>query len=282
MKELRDKVAVVTGAASGIGRALAERFLGEGMKVVLADVEEPALEAAVRKLRALSSGVLGVPTDVTRGPDLEALAAATLDEFGAVHVLCNNAGVFVGGTSWECTPQEYEWVLGVNTWGVIHGVRTFAPILLDQGVEGHIVNTASMAALTAMPFASIYHMSKHAVLAYSECLYHELVMKGGKVGVSVLCPELVDTQIARSERNRPHDLQAAEAAMSSPDRELVEKAISEGTSTGLPPAAMADRVVDAIHAKRFYILAEDRWRDCCNQRLDDIRNGANPTFAPPV
>jgi short-subunit dehydrogenase len=170
----------------------------------------------------------------------------------------------------------------VNVWGVIHGVRTFVPILLEQDVPGHIVNTASMAALTAMPLAAAYHMSKHAVLAYSECLYHELAMKGGKIGVSVLCPELIATRIGESERNRPTDLDGADTRPSSPERQLVEKAIREGTAAGLSPSLMADRVVVAIREQRFYILADDAWRDCCNTRLDDIREGRNPTFAPPI
>jgi NAD(P)-dependent dehydrogenase (short-subunit alcohol dehydrogenase family) len=275
-------VAVVTGAASGIGRALAERFLAEGARVVLADVEEPALDMAVRELCAAHGDVLGVPTDVTRADDVSALADATLDAFGAVHVVCNNAGVFAGGPAWECEVQDYEWLLGVNTWGVIHGVRAFVPILLEQGVEGHIVNTASMAAVTALPFASIYHMSKHAVLAYSECLYHELAMKGGKIGVSVLCPELVATGIAESGRNRPAHLTPSRPPGGSAERELVEQAIAERTAGGVPPALMAERVIRAILENRFYILSEDVWRDCCNTRLDDIRKGCNPTLAVPV
>jgi len=281
MREFRDRVAVVTGAASGIGRALAERFLAEGARVVLADVEQPALEATLRELGAAGE-VLGVPTDVTRAEDVAALAEATLGAFGAVHVVCNNAGVFAGGPAWECPIEDYEWVLGVNTWGVIHGVRTFVPILLKQGAPAHILNTASMAALTALPFASIYHMSKHAVLAYSECLYHELAMKGGRVGVSVLCPELVATGIAGAERNRPARFAPPDPSASSPERQLVEQAIAARTASGVPPAALAERAIEGIRAGRFYILADDVWRDCCNTRLDDIRAARNPTLAPPV
>jgi len=282
MQDLRDKVAVVTGAASGIGRALAERFIAEGARVVLADIEQPALDMAVRELRAAPGDVLGVRTDVTRAEDVAALADATLDAFGAVHVVCNNAGVFAGGPAWECAVEDYEWVLGVNTWGVIHGVRTFVPILLEQGVEGHIVNTASMAAVTALPFASIYHMSKHAVLAYSECLYHELAMKGGKIGVSVLCPELVATGIAESGRNRPAHLTPSRPAGGSAERELVERAIADRTAAGVPPALVAERVIRAIVGNQFYILSEGRWRECCETRLDDVRVGRNPSLAPPV
>src|SRR5262249_14844944 len=163
----------VTGGASGIGRALAETFGREAMKVVLADVESGALAAAARELGASGVDVLAVETDVTRPADVDRLAERTLARFGAVHVVCNNAGVSAGGLSWSAPLEDYQWMLGVNMWGVIHGVRTFVPIMLRQGDEGHVVNTASMAAVTALPYAAAYHMSKHAVLALSEVLYHE-------------------------------------------------------------------------------------------------------------
>ncbi len=276
MREFRDRVAVVTGGASGIGRALADRFAAAGMKIVLADVEEPALASAVAELEAAGTETLGVVTDVTQAESVDALAKQTVERFGAVHVVCNNAGVFAGGLSWECSLADYEWVLGVNVWGVIHGVRSFVPILIEQATESHIVNTASMAALTAMPLAAAYHMSKHAVLALSESLHKELAAQ--KIGVSVLCPELVATNIGEGERNRPEHLVVDAAA---PSKALAQQAIKDALTRGVPPAVLAERTFRAIEEERFYILAEDSWRDACNTRLDDIREARNPTLTIP-
>ena len=273
MREFRDRVAVVTGGASGIGRALARRFAGEGMKLVLADIEEPALEAAVKEFEAAGTETLGVVTDVRQAESVDALARQTLERFGAVHIVCNNAGVFAGGLSWECSVKDYEWVLGVNVWGVIHGVRSFVPILVEQDTEAHIVNTASMAGLTTFPMSSAYHMSKHAVLALSECLYKELAAQ--KVGVSVLCPEMVATNIADGDRNRPEELADAAPAAS---KTLVQQAIKDAIGRGISPDVLAERTFEAIRAERFYILADDSWREACNARLDDIREARNPTL----
>jgi NAD(P)-dependent dehydrogenase (short-subunit alcohol dehydrogenase family) len=279
MREFRDRVAVVTGAASGIGRALAERLAAEGMKIVLADVEEARLREADEALRAAGARTLAVPVDVSRAEQVEDLAERAFSEFGGVHVLCNNAGVIAAGLSWEAPLSDYEWMLGVNLWGVVHGVRSFVPRMLASGEEGHVVNTASMAGVTTMPFASIYHMTKHAVVAYSECLYHELAIAGGRLSVSVLCPEVIDTRIAEAGRNRPAALQEQEPL--TPQAEVVMKTLVERTHTGLPPERMAERVLQAIRDERFYILSEDAWRRACNLRLDDVREGRNPTFAPP-
>ena len=207
MKEFKDKVAVITGAASGIGRALADRCAREGIRVVLADVEAPALAQAEAELREAGADVLAVLTDVSKTGDVEALARKTLDAYGAVHLLCNNAGVGTGSTAWESTLYDWEWVLGVNMWGVLHGIRTFLPIMLDQGAEGHIVNTSSIAGLISYAADAPYHLTKHAIVALSEKLYYDLAYRGARIGVSVLCPGMVDTRIMDGERNRPPELQ---------------------------------------------------------------------------
>jgi NAD(P)-dependent dehydrogenase (short-subunit alcohol dehydrogenase family) len=279
LEDFKGKVAVVTGAASGIGRALATRFVDEGMKVVLADVETDALRHTAGELESQGAEVLSRRTDVSQADDVSALAEATLDRFGKVHVVCNNAGVFAGGLSWEAPISDWEWVLGVNTYGVLHGIRSFVPILLEQGEPAHVVNTVSMAGLITMPFSGPYCLSKHAALTLSETLYHELRIRQSPVGVSALCPELIRTAIGRSDRNRPEHLKRSEDS-ASPERDLVESAIQSSTAGGLDPARMADRVIAGIREDRFYLLADEgtSWEAACWQRLDDIRNRRNPTL----
>jgi NAD(P)-dependent dehydrogenase (short-subunit alcohol dehydrogenase family) len=282
VQELRGKVAVVTGAASGIGLALAKRLGTEGMRLVLADVEPAALAGAKAALEGAGVDCVAVPTDVTRADAVAALAERTLDVFGAVHVVCNNAGVFAGGLSWEAPLSDYEWVLGVNTWGVIHGVRNFVPILLRQGEPAHVVNVASMAALTSGPLSAAYFMSKHAVLALSESLFLELRQKGAPIGVSVVCPELIATRIGDADRNRPPHWKRGDAP-ASPERDLVEGAIRIATRTqGAPPETIAERTLAAIREDRFYVLAPegDPWRTAAHARLDAIRHERNPGMPP--
>src|SRR5581483_2374453 len=208
MKDLVDKVAVVTGAGRGIGRALATRVDAEGMKVVAADVEQRALDAVAAEVAQAGAKVLAVRTDVSQARDVEALAAKTVDAFGAVHVLCNNAGVVAGGAFWELTAGDWEWVVGVNLWGVIHGTRVFVPIMRAQDTECHIVNTASMAGLVSSPYNAVYAVTKHAVVALSESLHHDLTVWSSKIRVSVLCPGWVNTRIFEADRNRPEALRA--------------------------------------------------------------------------
>jgi NAD(P)-dependent dehydrogenase (short-subunit alcohol dehydrogenase family) len=276
MEELRGRVAVVTGAASGIGLALGRRFAAEGMRVVLADIESEALEGARRELCNSGAEAIAVQTDVSQPDALSALAQATLDAFGKVHVLCNNAGVFAAGASWQVPLSDYEWVFGVNLWGVIHGIQAFVPIMLEQDEPAHIVNTASMASVTRAPMVSAYYMSKHAVFSLSETLYLEL--ENAPIGVSVLCPEVISTRIGDSDRNRPPHLKRGEDADLTTSQ-LVESVLSTATDQGLDPSAMAERVVKAIHDNQLYILSEESgaWRAACNARLDDLRLARNPT-----
>ena len=283
MRDFKGKTAVVTGAASGIGRALAQRFASLEMRVVLADIEPGPLAEVAAQLVARGAEVLAVPTDVSRVDAVSGLAERTLDAFGAVHVLCNNAGVFAGGPSWEAPISDYEWVFGVNVWGVIHGLRAFVPILLRQDCEAHVVNTVSMAGVTTAPFAAPYYMSKHAVLSLSESLYLEMRARRSRVGVSALCPELVSTGIGRAERNRPEHLARKSGEPASPERDLVETAIRVAVQTGVDPAVLAERTVEAIREDRFYVLSEpgDPWRAACNVRLEDIRLARNPSMATP-
>ncbi|MGB6838431.1 MAG: SDR family NAD(P)-dependent oxidoreductase [Dehalococcoidia bacterium] len=281
MREFRDRVAVVTGAASGIGRAMAGRFAAEGMKVVLADIEEGALAEAEAELKAKSAAVLAVPTDVSKGGDVEALAKKTIDAFGAVHVVCNNAGVAVGGVSWERTVADWEWGLGVNLWGVIHGIRVFVPIMLGQDTEGHIVNTASMAGLVSLPAMSVYAVSKHGIVTLSEAMHHELALSGAKVKVSVLCPGWVNTRLMDSERNRPSEvLNDPAEKVSDPEREAIEQTVRELLVTGLAPEQVADHVVSAIRDEKLYILTHPEWKDMVRTRMEDILEERNPVFDP--
>lgn len=281
MQEFAGKTAVVTGAASGIGRALAQKSAVLGMHVVLADLDGDALREATRAIEAEGVRAIGVMTDVSQPDALANLAEKALEAFGGVHLLCNNAGVFAsGGAIWETPLADYEWQLGVNTMGIVHGIRAFVPIMLDQGEEAHIVNTASMAAVTTCPMSSGYYASKHAALSLSETLFHELDTRPEPIGVSVLCPELVDTRIGESDRVRPAGVKREDDGEEHPERALVEQALRQFTATGAPPSLLADRVFDAIRENRFYILSPQGagWRRACEARLDDIRNEQNPRF----
>jgi NAD(P)-dependent dehydrogenase (short-subunit alcohol dehydrogenase family) len=280
MKDFNSKVAVITGAASGIGRALAERCAREGMKVVLADVEPGALADVEANLQAGGGTVLAVRTDVSQAKDVEALAQQTLEAFGAVHLLCNNAGVATSGTlAWESDLTDWEWVIGVNLWGVIHGVRTFVPIMLAQDTECHIVNTASLSGLISFPRGSVYAVSKHGVVTLSETLYHELADRGGKVKVSVLCPGLVKTRIIDCARNRPERL-AATAPMG-PVEAAGWETLRQQMQTATPPVQVADAVFQAIREERFYILTHPEGKDWIRTRMEDILEERNPTLLEP-
>jgi NAD(P)-dependent dehydrogenase (short-subunit alcohol dehydrogenase family) len=278
MNEFRGRVAVVTGAASGIGLSLARVFAEQGMQVVLADIEEEPLQSALAEVEGLGVKAIARVCDVSNDADVEALADATLDTFGAVHVVCNNAGVFTGGQLWECSLDDFDWLVKVNQYGVINGIRNFIPRMIAGGEPGHMVNTASMAAVTSMPFSGIYNMTKHAVLCLSETLFHELSLSAPQIGVSCLCPEAFATGIAHSDRNRPV---ALKDAPDSDGRQLAMDSIVATTAGGKDPRIMAERVLQAIVEEQFYILSEDAWRETANARLEDIRSGNNPRLLPP-
>jgi len=279
MKDFKDKVAVITGAASGIGRGVAERCAQEGMKVVLADVEKKSLTQTGKEIKSSGARVLTVLTDVSKASDVEALAQKTLDTFGAVHLLFNNAGVSMGTVIWESTVKDWEWVLGVNLWGAIHGIRVFVPIMLEQDTECHIVNTASMAALISYPTRGIYTVTKHGVLALTEKLYHELVWHGAKIKVSILLPGSVKTRIWDAERNRPAELRNAPAEEKelSPEYQVINQMGRLAVDAGESPQHVADCVFKAIREEKFYIITHPEMKPLVQMRMDDIMQERNPT-----
>jgi NAD(P)-dependent dehydrogenase (short-subunit alcohol dehydrogenase family) len=271
------RVAVVTGAASGIGFGLSERFASEGMRVVMADIEEPALAEAAEVLIGRGGEVLPVPTDVSRPEQVDALRDRALETFGAVHVLCNNAGVAgLGRPLWDLTPGEWAWVLGVNLWGVINGIRSFLPALREQDAA-HVVNTASVAGLVA-GILGPYSVTKHGVVALSEALYFQLLQHGAGVGVSVLCPGWVKTRIVDSDRNRPAEL--GPPAELEPTQTAVREVGRQRVESGIEPAEVAAHVVDAIRSGRFYVLTHPEMNDAIRRRAEEVLAGGPPGLAP--
>ena len=262
MERLNGRVAVVTGAASGIGRALARRFAAEGMSVVIADIEAGPLGALAEELAAGGTQTLAHVTDVARTESVEALAQAALARFGAVHVVCNNAGVVTAGPTHELSQQDWEWVLGVNLWGPIYGVRAFLPILMQQD-EAHILSTASTAGLVAGPAIAPYNVSKFGVVALMETLARELART--KVGVSVLCPGPINTRIGEAERNRPSDKNVH--APSEEERRFYS-GVGPLLSAGMDPADVASLVLRAIRENRFWILTHPAWKKILQKRVE--------------
>ena len=262
-------VAVITGGASGIGLAMAERFIAEGMRVVLADIDAPKLRDVEARLTEAGADVATTICNTTSEAAVAVLAEFTLGRFGAAHVLCNNAGIIGVGDAWRDPMELWERVIGVNLYGVIHGIRSFLPIMQQQGI-GHIVNTASMAGLTALPGAAPYNVTKHGVVALSEGLHIELGATGSPVRVSVLCPGFVKTDLAGKEP-------AAPAATADPSiASMIGELLRDGVETGMPASEVADAVLDAIVAERFWILTHPEMRHAPVERMERAEAQVNP------
>lgn len=281
MQDFKDKVAVITGAGSGFGREFARIGASLGMKLVLADIQADALEETRAEIAAQGIDAIARVVDVSSGPQMEALAADTVQTYGTVHLLFNNAGIGAAGLVWENSVRDWEWALGVNLWGVIHGVRLFTPLMLaaakaDPGYRGHIVNTASMAGLLNQPNLGAYNVSKHAVVSLSETLFHDLSLVTGQVHCSVLCPYFIPTGIHKSHRNRPAELANAEAP--TPSQLIAQAMISKAVTSGkLTAAEMAVRTFDSIRNEAFYIVSHPDALQGVSQQANDLVALRNPS-----
>ncbi|MBN8477114.1 SDR family NAD(P)-dependent oxidoreductase [Sulfuritalea sp.] len=279
MKEFRGRTAVITGAASGIGLELARRAAAEGMNLVLADIEATKLDAAAASLGIDAGRILAQRTDVSREDEVKALADAAFARFGGVHLLCNNAGVGLTRVSWELSTADWNWVLGVDLWSVIHGIQHFVPRMLQQAEGGHLVNTSSVAGLLSTPGMAAYNVAKHGVVTLSETLYGELLAARAKVGVSVLCPAWVPTAIHESGRNRQERFGEASpaAGLSAAYEQRMASAVKSGRLTA---ADMANEVFAAVMEERFYVIPHRKINNAIQLRMDDIMNLRNPTQLP--
>ena len=271
MRAFDGRVAVITGAASGIGWAIARRCATEGMRLVLADVEEPALQRAAETLAGDGARVLALPVDVAEREAVQRLAARSFEEFGAVHLLCNNAGVAIDGPIWRAAPADWRWLLGVNLWGVVHGIEAFVPRMLAAGEEGHVVNTASIAGLISGSGLGVYKATKHAVVSISETLDAELRELGSRLRVSVLCPGFVRTRIADSGRNRP-----AERGRDPAPRDAPEDAMQRAVEAGSSPETVADALFDAVRDERFWVLTHPEWLPRLRERFEGLLEQPSP------
>ena len=277
MKDFAGKTAVITGAGSGFGREFARLGARLGMKLVLGDIQRDALDATLAELQAVGADAIGVTGDVSRADDVAALADAAFGRHGAVHLVFNNAGVGgTGGFVWESSEKDWQWVLGVNLWGVIHGIRAFVPRMIEQDCECHVVNTASVAGLLSTQLMGVYNVSKHAVVTLSETMYHDLRLANAKVGVTVLCPAFVPTGIHQSDRNRPahlHDdaeLTASQIAA----RQGMDKAVTSGR---IGAADVAQMTFDAVREGRFYVVTHPKILRSVELRMQDVLAQRNPT-----
>ena len=272
MKDMKGKVAVITGAASGFGREFAIALAGEGARLVLADVDENGMQETAAMLPAGSESLVA-RCDVRAPQSLDDLAARTYERFGAAHLVFNNAGVAVCGPAWTATLEDWKWVLDINLMGVVHGIRSFVPRMLAAGEPGHVINTASVAGLLSIPGSAVYCVSKHAVVTLSECLRHDLRVAKAPVGVSVLCPAFVPTGIAESARNRPKELAATD-----PLGKIYEEGVKKAVAAGKLSAADIARVtLDAVRNDRFYVLPHAKTKAAIETRMQDILAERDPT-----
>jgi NAD(P)-dependent dehydrogenase (short-subunit alcohol dehydrogenase family) len=279
VQELSGKVAVVTGAGSGMGRAFAQRFAEEGMKVALADIQTDALDTAVKELTDAGHEVIGVHTDVSQEEAIQHLADETIAAFGKVHVIANNAGVegYLDGPIWEATTKDWEWTSGVNYWSLVYGLRIFVPLILSHGEEGHVVNTCSMTSVVRA--GNMYGIFKHATLATSEVLYGDLQRIGAPVGVTGLCPGIIATNLFRGSRNRPSDLQN-ETPTSGADRgQQMRETMHARLAEGMAPSEVARQVVEkGIRGNQLYLLTDHDWDGGVGSRAINILSGTNPVL----
>ena len=281
MKLFKNKVAVITGAASGIGKGIAEQCAWLDMKLVLADIDAPALTALEVVLKERDIEVEAVVTDVSIEADVKNLLKRTVERFGRADLLFNNAGVAAGGPLWESSPEDCQWVVDVNLMGMMHCIRAFVPVMLDQDSDCHIVNTSSVTGTATYHPSALYHITKHGILAMSEQLYHDLRLKGAKIGVSVLCPGFVDTRIMDAERNRPARYRnTVEAASSSPHGEKMEAAFREMIASGMSPDKVAEITLDAVKNDRFYIFTHPDLMYLARERMNALMEMKNPILPP--
>ena len=278
MKDFKDKVAVITGAASGIGWGLSERCAREGMHVVMADIEEDALQDSADKVKKTGASVLAVKTDVAKEADIQNLAEKTLATFGGIHLLANNAGVSSGQRIWMSTTADWEWILGVNLWATIHAVRIFVPTMLKQDTDCHIVNTASIEGFWSRATGGLYQVTKHALVVLSEVLYYQLKMETNKIGVSVLSPGAVDTNILDAGRNRPEELKnpGEQMPVMTPFMEERLEEVRRNFKEGMSPAEVAEHIFKAIRKGKFYIFTHPELKKYFKSRMKNILREKNP------